>query len=71
MPTKNSCKIEKAMAMARFNIDLFPDYAVYAPIGYTHKICTEYISPGEYKKLRKKPVRKISKGQTIMEVADE
>lgn len=63
MPTRNSCRIEKAMANARFDPKLFPDYAVYVPEGAIFNTCIKFISKEDYKKQRKRPVRKPVKNQ--------
>ena len=63
MPIRNSCRIEKAMANARFDPKLFPDYAVYVPEGAIFNTCIKFISKEDYKKQRKRPVRKPTKNQ--------
>lgn len=68
MPVQSSCKIEKAIAMARFDETVFPHEQVFCQKGKYYHTCTEFITREQLRRERKKPTKKPIKGQITMEV---
>ena len=62
LPARNSCKIEKQIALSGWGLSEFPKEIYIPEHGIGHS-CTEFISKEDFNRKRKPHVRKTIKGQ--------